>query len=359
MAATETRTCQRCGEAFAFKLSRLKNPNAKGRYCTLSCANAAKLGTHKRTELVRSQRRVCERCGAEFSEYPSRLAADRGHFCSKDCQYPITADQWRVIIAEWQSGASFRSLAVRFEVQPNAIISYLQRRGLHAPRARQVHSADTGFFDQVVRESQAYWLGFIAADGYVSRRGTLVIGLACQDREHLEAFKRTLNASQSIVERPGRRMNSGYQGQPIVSMQVCSRQIVAGLARYGIVNRKSLILRWPEALPRDLSRHFLRGYFDGDGCFSVNGQGNPSIMFTSSLGFVDDCRRLLSEELGTGSPKTHLVQPTDRYGTLRYTGGRQVRKIVHWLYDDATVYMQRKHDRVSHYLATCHPRNFR
>jgi intein-encoded DNA endonuclease-like protein len=40
------------------------------------------------------------------------------------------------------------------------------------------------------------------------------------------------------------------------------------LIKLGCVNNKSLILKFPndDIIPKHLIRHFIRGYFDGDGC---------------------------------------------------------------------------------------------
>ena len=43
------------------------------------------------------------------------------------------------------------------------------------------------------------------------------------------------------------------------------------LNSYGCTPRKSLTLKFPDRdifKSSDLIRHFIRGYFDGDGCFS-------------------------------------------------------------------------------------------
>ena len=51
------------------------------------------------------------------------------------------------------------------------------------------------------------------------------------------------------------------------------------LIRLGVTPRKSLTLKFPK-IPIKLVNHFIRGYFDGDGCVRVsieNGRKLPSI----------------------------------------------------------------------------------
>ena len=58
---------------------------------------------------------------------------------------------------------------------------------LKAGGAQRVYRFDTGYFSAVDSEPKAYWLGFLAADGCVSR--TVVrISLKSADRGHLEKF---------------------------------------------------------------------------------------------------------------------------------------------------------------------------
>jgi intein/homing endonuclease len=38
------------------------------------------------------------------------------------------------------------------------------------------------------------------------------------------------------------------------------------LVKHGCVEKKSLILQFPKDLSQELISHFVRGYFDGDGC---------------------------------------------------------------------------------------------
>ncbi len=94
------------------------------------------------------------------------------------------------------------------------------------------------FFDVIDSEEKAYWLGFIYADGNVSKNGyTLTIGLQATDSSHLmklaDIFKRpvhfyTQKAHPSV---PRERQT--------VFLRVCSKHVVAQLNRHGIYPAKS------------------------------------------------------------------------------------------------------------------------
>lgn len=57
---------------------------------------------------------------------------------------------------------------------------------------------DNAFFDNITTESQAYWLGFITADGHVERCRCLSINLNTRDRDHLEKLGLTLKMPEPV-----------------------------------------------------------------------------------------------------------------------------------------------------------------
>lgn len=112
-----------------------------------------------------------------------------------------------------------------------------------------------------------YWLGFIAADGCVKEdrySSYLAIGLSSKDEKHLEKWKQAIDFTGK-VEKSNR---NGYGGVRITI--TIDEEIKDILKTYNIVPRKSLIYRFPKNLyNHKWVNHFMRGYFDGDGGFTV------------------------------------------------------------------------------------------
>ena len=75
-------------------------------------------------------------------------------------------------------------------------------------------------------------------------------------------------------------------------MSFRSDKCKADLINKGRVPRKSLILKFPteEQVPRGLIRHFIRGYFDGDGWFS----NTPSCFQVGIIGTEDFIKGFLN-----------------------------------------------------------------
>ena len=133
------------------------------------------------------------------------------------------------------------------------------------PPVNRIHTLNHEYFDDVSTPEQAYWLGFIAADGCVIKNGksyVLSLGLAEKDAEHVRLFARSLGSSKE--PQPSRRLCKGAY-KTIIYVHLDSRYLVESLERIGIGPRKSATVE-PWNGPADLMPHYWRGLFDGDGC---------------------------------------------------------------------------------------------
>jgi hypothetical protein len=126
--------------------------------------------------------------------------------------------------------------------------------------AYPIYTCDRNFFSDV-DPVRAYFAGFVAADGYVTKSGrALCFGVHPKDECILRSLSDAAKLEQPIVVRPNNT------GRFYSWLSVCSTQWVRDLERhYNIVNCKSLILKPPNLTDEKLVWHYIRGYFDGDG----------------------------------------------------------------------------------------------
>jgi len=194
------------------------------------------------------------------------------------------------------------------------------------------------YFENIDSERKAYWLGFIFADGCVSEiKGCskfLSICLSRKDREHLELFSKDINSSIKIHD---------YHNKHDFSyIRLYSDKISNDLIKLGCTPRKSLILQYP-ILNKNMDRHFIRGYFDGDGCVSHhnNGaRGGPRLSIIGSEIFLDEMQNKLHEHLGIKKrPKLFRSGSAYKYDSTAYSS---VKTIMDWLYKDSNVFLSRK-----------------
>jgi len=200
----------------------------------------------------------------------------------------------------------------------------------------RIHTLNESRFARVDSEDAAYWLGFIAADGCVTDQGDFAIQLARQDECHLHDLRDWFGSTHAIS-----RKELPY---PSSSFTFRSRIIADNLARYGVTPRKSITLNWPSELNPTLYRHYIRGYVDGGGgLYSGKARSNQSTFHFSVIAtktFADKLQSVLMSECRL--KKTKLGKSKAGMVIVEYGGFLQVKRIFHYLYDGATVYLLRK-----------------
>lgn len=108
----------------------------------------------------------------------------------------------------------------------------------------------------------AYVLGFFTADGNMlkNKRGAHFIEFQITDKDLLEKIRKLLNSNHKITSRKrNRNHKTSYR------LQIGSKIIFNDLLRIGLTPNKSKTIKLPN-IPAKYFPHFVRGYFDGDGC---------------------------------------------------------------------------------------------
>ena len=153
-------------------------------------------------------------------------------------------------------------------------------------------------FDSIDTEEKAYWLGFIFADGYIdsspldsNKKPTynFELSLKGDDSHHLEKFNKFIEHQKNIVR------ISDVKCEDVICKRcrlgVANKHLWETLNSYGCTPKKSLTLKFPnESIFKDKSliRHFIRGYWDGDGCLSWSNKEHtsPSVSVVGTKEFL-------------------------------------------------------------------------
>jgi hypothetical protein len=274
---------------------------------------------------------------------------------------PLTGPQELEVCRRYQEGEIQTALAGEFGASRPGIVEVLKRHGVQRrtrSEANRRHQCNHSFFNAIDTEVKAYWLGMMAADGCISGRNALKLALACCGREHLARFRCALQSEHPIKEYShlDRPRN---QRRTISSFVVVSAELTTALANQGVTPAKTWTLRWPEHLEDDLLRHYLRGYIDGDRGFYVSRSlgakratdRRARIWFaiTGNKQFLLGCQQYLVRSCSLSYTKLAGRADTNALA-LHYTGARQTSRIFRLLYDDATVWLPRKRDKVAPYI---------
>lgn len=188
-------------------------------------------------------------------------------------------------------------------------------------------SAVHDYFRLLGTAEQAYILGLLAADGNVAATHPRVtFGLQAKDAHLVEFVRDRLNPVANLHRRP-----DGF-----TSLLITSVPMVADLAQFGVVPRKSRTLAWPAHLG-DLQRPFLLGYFDGDGSMYLprdrHGRLRPGwTVCSGSERFLIDMREYILAATGVKIQKIQHRRGTDLWQVAVTGMGAAV--LDEWLHRD-------------------------
>lgn len=190
----------------------------------------------------------------------------------------------------------------------------------------------------------AYAIGLIATDGCLSSDG-LLIDLTSKDKEQLLNFSKCVGVDFKI----GTKQNSN--GDKHLRIQFKNRIFYDFLLSIGLTPRKSLTMG-KLAIPDEYFFDFLRGCFDGDGCFYSywDPRWRSSHMFylgfasasLKHLVWLQEEIKILTGVLGhiTGKKKKIFFQ-------LKYAKRETMEIIKKMYYTPKVVCLSRKRDKIN------------
>jgi hypothetical protein len=254
----------------------------------------------------------------------------------------ITVDQHRIIIDKYKNGQSSSSIARDLGFHPNTIIRFINKRCGHRPSAIQnsTYKIDRDYFSQIDSQDKAYWLGFIASDGYVQRLERsnghvdhrLVVKLKRDDEVHLKKLLLCLNSTHPIKQSVVKRSKLVKNEFMCSRININCAELVRDLIKAGILEFKQSGV-WP-TIKESLESHFIRGLVDGDGWVSPARDGSLTIGYCSPT--IEPVKRFAAILEIDNSITFHK-------GVWRISkSGIDCRRIGDALYSNATVYLERK-----------------
>jgi hypothetical protein len=244
---------------------------------------------------------------------------------------------------------SIINICLKYKVSREVLIRNLERLNFKFKSGpRKKYHCNEHYFDIIDDEHKAYWLGLLYADGCnQSNRPRISIKLQERDKEILEKFRDDLQSNIKLKLIDYKKYNKNNQNQ--ILLVIDSKHMADSLKRLGCIPKKSLTLKFPtfEQVPEHLLKHFIRGYFDGDGClswsFSRTKKIEASFSFISTNDFFVGVKTFINKELGID------IKYKNKAGNYNQNNGKtgnvSVIKIMNWLYDGATIYLERKYQK--------------
>lgn len=171
-------------------------------------------------------------------------------------------------------------------------------------RLKNRYTINSDYFTNIETEQQAYILGFICADGFVGS----------------EAYNNIVIQSND-------------------------------LRNLGIRPNKSLEFDKLLEIPTNLQRHFLRGYFDGDGSIThyikKRKYKEKTYAYDSMVMTIIATPKLIEEIVENFKIQKYSIQDSKTKGLvyLRINADSQIKEIYKLMYDNATIFLSRKKEK--------------
>jgi DNA-binding transcriptional regulator WhiA len=242
-------------------------------------------------------------------------------------------------------------------IRPSVIYDILKREDIPTKRkitlteeqrkSRRKYDVDDNYFEVIDTAEKAYWLGFMLADGWVTKTEDKVgLSLAIKDKGHVEKFKECVKSESPINVYNG----SGYNEETVYArIIITSPKMKKDLIDKGVYISKTDIVKFPfDEVPVEYHFDFIRGYYDGDGSITygseqVCGDKNYNIKFVGTKEFIEMLQYMFNLQ-HLRIEKRHGDRKANNW-TLTIGGNLQVMSILDKLYNNSIVHLDRKYQR--------------
>lgn len=247
---------------------------------------------------------------------------------------------------EYAQCGSMRKMAKKLHLDIDTISRYMKLHDVKfVPHYNGLYDCNETIFSEETERS-FYLAGFIAADGSVQYRQhskVLKIALSIKDKMHLEMLRKLFDSNHPISTYTVKSSN-GNTSQD-VEMSIVSNMICDDLLKFNVVPNKTATYTFPIWLSQHpLVKHFMRGYVDGDGCFTFHKEEDKSdqliFQLRGTYSFLETFAKILQKQVTAAAH--NRVKTYDSTSTITYSGNIIAKSIHDYLYEDATIYLDRK-----------------
>ena len=220
------------------------------------------------------------------------------------------------------------------------------------------------YFKEIDTSEKAYILGFLAADGSVYDKNNSYyaqIRVKYTDIDILEKIQKTMNLTSKIRYQE-QEVTFPQGGKTIAKMSCLSfygKEIIKDLESYGIIPDKTLHLKVDyKRIPREFLRDYLRGLWDGDGCFGIYDRINRSrtyeVGYIGSFELVNDIKDIINNFFPIHKVRIwHAKECNENIYRLGLSRRDDFLEFLNFIYKDSTIYLNRKYQKYLDCINKC------
>jgi hypothetical protein len=242
-----------------------------------------------------------------------------------------------VIVPRYLAGENYQKLGVEYHVGGRRVRRVIaQKTTIRRPGAVRRYALNENYFETITTEAQAYWLGFLLADGcnHQTSAGYYCISLSLKytDKSHVVKFRDAVGSTA-----PCRKITNKL-GHEKCRVEIHSNKMSRDLTALECKPRKTLKHGIPK-LNKELLRHLFRGLVDGDGSIFKTKCGSWGFNIVGSYRAVK-AFKVFSQSHGV--LKTGKIHKDKNLWRINVGGRRQIAKICELLYGSCSVALTRK-----------------
>lgn len=242
---------------------------------------------------------------------------------------------------------TIKEIANDLQFSERSISRVLQEEFINTRLKNRYIIKNKDYFDNIDTEFKAYILGFIYADGYVGEHNDFCISLTDKYEDNykiLQKLKSELGTDLQIKHSVDKDGNGKF------TFKFSDKNIVTQLNRLGVFPCKSLKMSNLPNIPQKMFKHFIRGYFDGDGSIytyydSYDKRNRHCMEILGTFDFLSKLQNVIENDCQIKMPKLHNVNRVHNLSRISCKGVKKLLIIREYLYKDATYYLTYKHDR--------------
>lgn len=198
------------------------------------------------------------------------------------------------------------------------------------------------YFEKIDTEAKAYLLGFLYADGSVSaNKYSLIVDVSEKDKHILD-----LISSEICITEP-KYIKRQIKENRYLKLSIGSKKLCSDLIEKGCIPNKTFLLSFPDSYIVDTEnvRHFIRGYFDGDGCITGFNSRRPYVTIIGTLCLLEGIQNELKK---VGIPSCNIFKISNIY-RISLSSLSSNLKFYNYIYSDAKYYYKRKKEKFDEY----------
>jgi hypothetical protein len=252
-----------------------------------------------------------------------------------------------------EKGECIKEISKILEIPQRRLSEMIKYYNISINTKGQKVPKNNNFFTNIDSEIKSYLLGYIIADGCISiepkKRNNIIysyskrlsIGVSIDDEEIIKLLQFYISPKSKIKK--FHNAKGALNRKESLSIRFSSSQIVDDLIKMNIKPNKTyhqdFIFDFNN-IPKEYVNHFIRGFFDGDGCINK-----------SDLGFVSTSKYFLlqiKDIICNNIPEItyRLIEEkgkTINYFRLLFNTGKGFKIKLHdYLYNNSNFYLSRK-----------------